>query len=153
MRLINTKRMIYWIAMLSVAFLSLGCSAHTRQIPPNAALKQIGLPVYPNATAIRGQELTDSSKLGGADQFQAMFTTRDDMSRVQDFYAKHVPKNARKMVIPLGFTTAVAFQWYVKNTQKQVLFEKIKDTTLIELQSMTLSFPTSSQSTTPSAQP
>jgi len=95
----------------------------------------------------------DSSKLGGADQFQAMFTTRDDLSRVQDFYAKHVPKNARKMVIPLGFTTAVAFQWYVKNTQKQVLFEKIKDTTLIELQSMTLSFPTSSQSATPSAQP
>jgi len=151
--MISTKRVRYWVAIVSFLLLNLGCSAHTLQIPPNLALKQIGLPVYPNATAIRGQELMDSSKLGGADQFQAMFTTRDDLSRVQDFYAKHVPKNARKMVIPLGFTTAVAFQWYVKNTQKQVLFEKIKDTTLIELQSMTLSFPTSSQSATPSAQP
>jgi len=149
----NSKRMTYWIAMVAVVFLGLGCSAHTRQITPIAALKQIGLPIYPNAVAIRGQELTDSSKFGGADQFQAMFTTRDDMSRVQDFYGKHVPQNARKMFIPLGFTTAVAFQWYVKNTQKQVVFEKFKDTTLIELQSMTISFPTSSQSATPSAQP
>jgi len=152
--MIDTKRVTYWVAIFSIVLLSSGCSVHTRQIAPNAALvKQIGLPVYPNATAIRGQELKDSSKLGDADQFQAMFTTHDDLSRVQDFYAKHVPKNARKIVVPLGFTTTVAYQWYVKNTQKQVLFEKIKEMTIIELQSMTLSLPTSSQSATPSAQP
>ena len=95
----------------------------------------------------------DSSKLGDANQLQVMFVTHDDISRVQDFYAKHVPKDARKIVVPLGFTTTTAYQWYVKNVQKQVMFEKVKDTTIIQLQAMTINLPASSQSATPSAQP
>jgi hypothetical protein len=144
----------HWAAIIAIVLLTSGCSVHSRQIAPNAGLiKQIGLPVYPNATAIRGQELANSSKLGAANQLQVMFTTHDDISRVQDFYAKRVPKDARKIVVPLGFTTTTAYQWYEKNVQKQVMFEKVKEMTIIELQAMTLNFPASSQSATPNAQP
>src|ERR1700736_903275 len=118
-------RVTHWAAIISILLLGSGCSVHAHQIPPNAALvKQIGLPVYPNATPIKGQEFTNSSKLGDANQLQVMFATHDDISRVQDFYAKRVPKDARKIVVPLGFTTTTAYQWYVKNVQKQVMFEK-----------------------------
>ena len=151
--MINTSA-THWAAIVAIVLLGSGCSIHARQIPPNAALvKQIGLPVYPNAAPVKGQELMDSSKLGDANQLQVMFVTHDDISRVQDFYAKHVPKDARKIVVPLGFTTTTAYQWYVKNVQKQVMFEKVKDTTIIQLQAMTINLPASSQSATPSAQP
>ena len=149
--MIKIKSVATSVAILFIAALSAGCSMHVRQVPPNAAfISQIGLPVYPNAKALRGQELTTASKLCDVQQIQVMFETSDDLSRVQDFYVKRVPTNARKMVIPLGFTTAIAYQWDIRNTQKEVTIQKIRDMTIIQLQSLTLArTASSSQSTQP----
>jgi hypothetical protein len=149
--LIKAKSAACCVAIMVIAALSSGCSMHVRQVSPNAAfISQIGLPVYPNAKALRGQEVSNASKLGDVQQIQVMFETSDDLNRVQDFYVKHVPSTARKMVVPLGFTTAIAYQWDIRNTQKQVMIQKIRDMTIIQLQSLTLTRPTSSsQSTQP----
>jgi hypothetical protein len=152
--MINAKCMTFFVAIIPVIMFNSGCSMHVRRVPPDAAfIKQIGLPVYPHAQPLRGQELTTSMKLGDADQLEVTMLTRDDVSRVQDFYAKRVPKNARKTVIPLGFVTGTVYQWDVQDTQKEIMIERIKDTTIIQLQSMTLRVPTLSPSATPSAQP
>jgi hypothetical protein len=82
-----------------------------------------------------------------------MFRTNDDPSRVEAFYSKHIPKDARKIVIPLGFTTTTAYQWYGKDSQKQVLFENIKGVTIIQLQSVKLHLTGPGQSAAPSTQP
>ena len=152
--MLNTKLVTYCFGIISVVVLNSGCSFQVRQIPPDAALmKQIGLPVYPHAQPLKGQELKTSMRLGDADQFKATFVTHDDLARVQDFYAKRVPKNASKTAIALGFMTGTVYQWDARDTQKEITIGRIKDMTIIELQSMTLSIPTLSQSATPSAQP
>jgi hypothetical protein len=131
-----------------------GCSVRTHQMTATPALvKEIGLPVYPNSKPMMGQDTNQSSRLGGSDTLSAMFSTTDDPSRVEAFYAKRIPKDARKLVIPLGFTTTTAYQWYSKDGQKQVLFEKIKGLTIISLQSMKLRLPGPGQSPTPGATP
>ena len=152
--MITIKRITFCVAIIFVVVLNSGCSMHVRQVAPDATfIRQIGVPVYPNATRLNGQALKMSIKLGDADELKVTLLTRDDVDRVQDFYAKHVPKNARKTTVPLGFTTATAFQWDVKNSQKEIIIERIKEMTIIELQSTTLSLPTSSQGATPIAQP
>lgn len=145
---------MFCVAIVSVAVLGAGCSVRVRQVTPDAALmKQIGLPVYPHAQPLKGQELRTSMRFGDADQLKVTLVTRDDLSRVQDFYAKRVPKNASKTTIGLGFMTGAVYQWDDRNTQKEITIGRIKEITIIDLQSMTLRVPTLSQSPSPSAQP
>lgn len=80
-------------------------------------------------------------------------STNDDVRRVEDFYAKRVPKNASNTTILVGFATATAFQWDLQDTHKQIMIQRDKDMTLISLQSITRRLPTSSQSATPIVQP
>ena len=129
----------------------LGCSVHTQPVKPTPALiKQVGLPVYPNAKPIMANDTTQASRLGQADSVSVGFITNDDVDRVQAFYAKRVPANVRLMRIPLGFTTTVAYQWYDKDTQKQVLFERVKGQTIISLQSVKIGLPGERASPQPS---
>ncbi len=107
-------------------------------MPTPQLVTKVGLPVYPNATPLMAQQANQLSRLGTADSLSVMFKTTDAPSKVDAFYAKRVPKDARKMVIPMGIMTTTAYQWYVKNAQKQVLFEQIKGTTIIQLQSTQL---------------
>lgn len=119
-----------------------GCTMHTQQVKPTPALiKQVGLPVYPNATPIMASNVTQASRLGHADSASVGFVTNDDITKVQAFYAKRVPANARLITIPMGFTTTVSYQWYEKDMQKQVLFERIKGRTIISLQSVKIGLP------------
>src|ERR1700736_4097478 len=152
--MINTKHVVFWGAIIFVTVLNYGCSMHVRRVPPNAAfIRQIGLPVYPHAQPVNGQQVTASMKLGGADQLRVTLVTRDDLIRVQDFYAKHVPKNATKTAVSLGFMTGTVYQWDTRDTQKEIMIARIKEMTVIQLQSMALRIPTSTESATPSAQP
>jgi hypothetical protein len=152
--MIKPKCVTRYVAIISMVMLNFGCSVRVHQVPANAALmKQIGLPVYPHAQALTGREFTTSMRMGGADQLEVTMLTRDDATRVLDFYAQRVPKNATKTVIPLGFLKATVFRWELQDTQKEIMIERIKDTTIIQLQSMTVRVPTSSESGSPSAQP
>ena len=134
---------IAWALVSLVALLSTldGCAVRTHQLTPTPQLvNKVGLPVYPNATPLMAQQANQLSRLGSANSLSVMFKTTDDPRKVDAFYAKRVPKDARKMVIPMGVMTTTAYQWYVKNAQKQVLFEQIKGTTIIQLESTQLTF-------------
>lgn len=142
------------VAIAASSLLLAACSVQSRQMAVTPkVLKQIGLPVYPPAQPFFAHDTNQSSRLGEAEMLSASFTTNDDVSRVQAFYVARVPKDAKKIVVPLGFTTTVTYQWFERNKQKQVLLERVRDQTIIVLQSMELSLPKPAQSTTPSAGP
>jgi hypothetical protein len=137
------------IAMTSVILG--GCTVHSHQTAPTPAIvKRVGLPVYPHARPYIAHVVDQSSRIGTADVTSIDLITKDDLPRVEAFYAARVPKNAQKIVVPLGITTTTAYQWYERDSQKQVLFERIKDMTVIHLQSMKIGFPNSQTSASPS---
>jgi TRAP-type mannitol/chloroaromatic compound transport system substrate-binding protein len=127
---------------------------HTQRITATPdTIRQVGLPVYPGAKPMGAHVTNQSSRLGFADMTSVDFTTSDDVSRVQAYYVKRIPANAQKIVVPMGFTTTVLYQWYDRDSQKQVLFERVKDITIIHLQSMKLALQRASPSpTAPSSQ-
>ena len=117
-----------------------GCASHVQRIVPTPqVIAQVGVPVYPGAKAVVADVVKQSSGLGSSDVISVDFMTNDDLNRVQGFYATRVPKVAQKIVVPLGLMTI--YQWYDKNSQKQVGFERIKGMTIIHLQSMSFALP------------
>src|SRR5215471_13599076 len=100
--MIIAKRWVYLVAIICVAALSsYGCSVHARQVPVSVAVRQIGLPLYPHAQPLHGQELTTSIKIGAVDEQKITLWTHDDPSRVQEFYVHRIPKDARKTTVAL----------------------------------------------------
>ncbi len=146
-------KMPHWLFISAVA-LTLSstlcaCSIQTHKVVPTPQfVNRIGLPVYPGAKPMIGQDIGETSRLGGADTLSAMFMTHDDITKVDAFYSQHVPKVARKTVIPMGFTTTTTYQWYATDSQKQIIFNHVKDVTVIQLQSMKLNL--AAPSSTPS---
>ncbi|MDQ6766280.1 MAG: hypothetical protein M3Z41_00485 [Candidatus Eremiobacteraeota bacterium] len=143
------------IAILYVAIamtLLSGCTTYSQRITPTPGVaKQIGIAIYPNAKPLQGQLTVQSSRVGGRDALSMEYTTTDHFDAVMRYYATHVPKTAKKMTIPLGFFTTVAYQWYDKQSLKQAIIGEIKARngrrfTFITLQSVSYSLghPTSS---------
>lgn len=122
-----------------IVLLAAGCSMHANPVrPTHQVIEQIGLPVYPGATAERAAQIDQGIASAQIHSLSVSFMTTDDMDRVVNFYAERLPKTARRMVVPMGFTKDVTFQFFDKSDQKQVTVMSIKNTTFINLQSMQL---------------
>jgi len=116
-----------------------GCSMHANPVrPTHQVLEQIGLPVYPGAREENAAQIDQGIASAHVHSLSVSLMTNDDMDRVVNFYAERLPKTARRMVIPMGFAKDVAFQFFDKSDQKQVTIISIKNTTMIQLQSMQL---------------
>jgi hypothetical protein len=127
------------IFALMIALATCSCTMKTQRVAVTPTLiKQIGLPVYPNAKPFVGQDIVQSLGPGSTNMLSATFQTTDDPARVESFYAQRVPKYARKMSIPMGFAKAIGFVYYEKTSQKQVTLTELKNMTLIQLQTMTI---------------
>jgi hypothetical protein len=145
---VKPKATLLCAVAVAIAAATSGCSMQTHAVAPTAqVIKQIGLPVYPNSKPQFGMDTNESMGSAGVHQLSVSFHTRDNLDRVQRFYAERLPKNARKIVLPLGIARAIAYQWYDKTSQKQVMLMSFKDETIIQLRSMQFG------SATPTAHP
>lgn len=102
--------------------------------------------------------MTQSSFVGGQEMIQVQFATRDHMDVVERYYAAHVPKDAKRLAVPLGFVNTVVFQWYDKNMLKQATIAEAPSknsngVTIIQLQSTAFRFGKPAESAPPSASP
>ncbi len=123
---------------VAIAVVTGGCQVRTRPVAPTAqVIKQIGVPAYPNAKPQFGMDTSETVGAGAIHQLSASFVTNDDMARVERFYAARIPREAQRIVIPLGIAKTVSYQWYDKASQKQVMIMALKDRTVIQLRSMT----------------
>ncbi len=122
-----------------IALLAAGCSMHASPVrPTHQIIEQIGLPLYPGARPEHAAQIDQGIASAHVHSLSVSLMTNDDMDRVVNFYAQRLPKTARRIVIPMGFAKDVAFQFFDKSDQKQVTIISIKNTTMIQLQSMQL---------------
>lgn len=119
------------------------CGSHTsRFVPTRSDIKEIGLAAYPNARILRGSRQMRSFGLGRQEAVTVELITHDSFAQVFRYYQPRVPATARRMTIPLGIVSSTLFQWYDKNTLKQVAIVNVKTNepskvTVIELEAIT----------------
>jgi hypothetical protein len=133
-----------WLgAAIALAFSASACSERMRMVTPTPQLvKQLGLPLYPNAKLTRrgAQQMTMSSQLGETTTVVVSYQTPDDFAKVRQFYEERLPSTKRVISIPLGQINDVTMQFHDKAGQKQVTLVSLRGLTMIQLQSTTLSF-------------
>jgi hypothetical protein len=130
-------------AIVALALATSACSQRLREVTPTPQLvKQLGLPVYPNAKLTRrgAQQMTMSSRLGETVSLIVSYETTDDFAKVREFYEQRLPSTKRVISIPLGQVNDVTMQFHDKAGQKQVTLVSLRGVTMIQLQSTTLSF-------------
>jgi hypothetical protein len=116
-----------------------GCSVHERPIQPSRqTIAQIGLPVYPHAKPVLGQEINQQMGIMHVDATSVNFSTSDSLAQVEAFYTARLPKTVQRVSVPLPFGQGVMFQFFAGPYQKQVSIVSIKDTRMISLRSMRL---------------
>ncbi len=147
------------LAAMSLGLLA-GCAARTNHVAPTPALiKQIAIPVYPNATPWRATDTAESSLFGTRDAIAVQFLSKDHLPAIERYYASHLPKVAKRVAIPLGIVTTVEFQWFDKGGMKQaVIAEPARHSgadqfSVIILQSISYTLGKPTPSATPSGAP
>jgi hypothetical protein len=137
---------------------SAGCTMQSHGVPASRIMQRVGIAVYPKAKPCQATETLQSFRFGGTTVLGLMCQTDDQLAQVERFYMARVPKDAKRISIPLGFARTVTFQWYGKTSQKQATITEVKGVsgaaavTVISLQSIEFSlgkpppdaFPTSS---------
>jgi|GEM_PF-2804595 len=134
-------------ALLCWAFCIAGCgpvAMQTKHVPASAAvMKQLDLPVYPGAKASKSG--ADQISLMGTKGVALFFETQDGFDKVQAFYERRLPSNARVMHFGIGSFKSVTFEFYGGApggiTAKQVSIVNAAGRTLIHLQSTTMARP------------
>jgi hypothetical protein len=137
------RRAIGVCLVIAVALAASACSERLRAVPATPQLvKQLGLPLYPNAKLTRrgAQEMTMSSQLVETISIIASYQTTDDFAKVRQFYDERLPSTKRVISIPLGGINTVTMQFTDKTAQKQVTLVSVRGVTMIQLQSTRLSF-------------
>lgn len=125
--------------LIIIVTLAAGCSMHASPVrPTHLVIEQIGLPVYPGATAESAAQIDQGIATAHVHSLSVSLVTNDDIDRVVNFYAERLPKAARRVVVPMGFAKDVTFQFFDKADQKQVTIVSVRNSTMIQLQSMQL---------------
>ena len=135
---------------LFLALAVTGCGVQQQDVKPTPqVVKQVGLPTYPNAKPLFARTVTLSSGLGKSVQLIVAFQTPDDISAVERFYARVLPKTAMKQTITIAGVQTTTYTQTTTSGSRQIVLAKMPGSTLIQLQNMTLNLGNSAPSGTP----